>query len=452
MIMTKNNKQLYCDFRIWFSLIVIAVIGYMQIHRLLYIPITWDEGLTYARFVDRFFHEDGFISGLVSFFRGELGSPANNHFLNTILIGLADKITHTRYNTVVIRLPIFLFWIAYVYVSTKQFLKKDLTYVAYTLLMCCSYVNEFFALARGYGFAAILILMSLVLFEKWLSDDKDRTIVWAFFILILSELANTAALIVTAAYAATFIIILIQKGELLPFIKRMWFIILIWTILQIAVIKLHFFITKMDHSLYNDKSGGIKEVIRNTLTLPFRSDKAKILLLWSAAVLVIINLLLIILKKRSVFHYPFSMMLTSYFVICYLAVQMSRKISAQAGYPVGRILIIPYPVFVFAVNELIKNSYYEVKEERQSKILNYFQTAISGVVFILCLYKTDYSVSTDWGRAELYKEAAYDIYYNQNDKDLEYLKNINPNLDAFIFWEKKILYETGYDVFVKNGG
>lgn len=451
MINSKNTKRLYSDFRIYFSFIVIVVISFIQIHRLLYIPITWDEGLTYVRFVNRFFHEDGFITGLFSFFRGEIGAPANNHFLNTILIGLADKITHSRYNEIVIRLPIFLFWIVYVIVCTKQFLKKNLSFVAYTLLMCCSYVNEFFALARGYGFAAVLILISQVLLEKWISDDKDQIIVFAFFLLIFAELANTAALIVTAAYVVTFIIIMIRKRRLFLFIKRKWFMIFIWTILQIVVIKLHFFITKMDESLYNDKVGGLMAMLKNTITLPVYSKKAKILLIIFLSILVILNLLLIIMKKRSLFDYSFSMMLTFYFIICYLAVQLSKSISNHVGYPIGRVLVISYPVFVFAINELIKNSYCKVKDEMGGRILEYFRIAISFCVIILCLYKTNYSLSTNWTTAGLYKEAAYDIYLNHNEKNSEYLKTIQPNLDAFIFWEKKILFENGYDIFVTNG-
>ena len=64
---------------------------------------------------------------------------------------------------------------------------------------------------------------------------------------------------------------------------------------------------------------------------------------------------------------------------------------------------------------------------------------------------TNYKTSTIQSSTEKYKEAAYDIYYNHNDRDVEYLKTICQDPNGFIYYQRIIIFENQYDIYVKNG-
>ena len=445
------------SFRLVFCLTIVAIITYTQICRLIFVPITWDEGLTYVFYVNRFFHSGDFIGGVMACLRGEIYCAANNHILNTFLIGLAEKITNTRYNIAVIRFPIFAFWVIYAIACARQFLKKNLSYLAFVMLMCCSYINEFFALARGYGYSVAMIALSLFAYREWLSDKKDRHIVWAFYALFIAELANTAVLLVTATVCIVFLVKIISEKNFMYYLKRLWIPVSIWIALNLGIVKYHFLITEYDKSICNDRTGGLKALLVNIITIPLTERTVPRPLWLFLLALLLLNVIVVIKKKKVIDKYPFFLMLILFIGICVASVQTLKHFSDQAGYPAGRVLVLVYPVCILALEELLVNGFSFVGETiatfkafNLSKVSSLVSVAVSVPALIFCMTTTNYKQSTDWPEAALYKKAAYEVYKSKGKKGMGYLEDISYNTDAFIFWQQKILFEDGYDIFNQN--
>ena len=434
-------------FRLFFCLIVVSVITYKQIYRLLNIPITWDEGITYVFYVNRFFHSGDFLGGIRACLHGEIYCAANNHLLNTFLIGATELISNTRYSIAVIRFPIFIFWIIYTYACSSEFLKKNISYVTFVMLMCCSYINEFFALARGYGYAVALICISLFAYKEWLIDGKDRHIILSFYALLLAELANTAALLVTAAVAIVFLIKIISGKMLLSYWKKLWIPVSVWTMLQLAVVKYHFLITKYDLSIANDRTGGLKALIVNLISLPLTQRIVPKPLQLFLVTLLLLNAYLLIKKMKVINDYPFTIMIFSYIFICFSMVEILKHFSEQAGYPSGRVLILVYPLCIIALDELLRNCLTLLKGSAFPRTVPAASVTVALVGLVFFSATTNYKQTTDWPEAATCKKAAYKVYKSHGKKGLGYLQDISYNTDAFIYWQQKILYENGYDIF-----
>ena len=437
-------------FRLGFCITIVALILYTQICRIIFIPITWDEGLTYVFYVNRFFHSGDFIGGIIACLNGEIYCAANNHLLNTFLIGLAEKITNTRYNIAVIRFPIFAFWIIYAFACARQFLKKNISYLAFVMLMCCSYVNEFFALARGYGYSVAMIAIALFAYSDWLEDKNDRHIVWAFYALLIGEFANTATLLITATVALIFLIKIISEKNFLFYLQKLWRPVVIWIALQLVVVKYHFLITKYDLSIYNDRVGGLKSLIVNIITIPLTERTVSKPLQIFLIALVLLNIVVLVKKLKKVNDYPFFMMLIAFIGICFAMVQIIKNFSDQSGYPAGRALILIYPVCVLALDELLINCCTLLDKVKFEKALTYATVAVSILAFAFCMKTTNFKQSSDWPEAAACKKAAYAVYKAQGAKGMGYLEDISYNTDAFIYWQQKLLYEHGYDIFAQN--
>jgi hypothetical protein len=438
-------------FRLIFCLIVVAIIAYKQVYRLINIPITWDEGITYVFYVNRFFHSGDFLGGIRACLNGEIYCAANNHLLNTFLIGITELITNTRYNIAVIRFPIFVFWVLYTYACSRQFLKKNISYVAFVMLLCCSYINEFFALARGYGYAVALVCISLFAYKEWLNDTKDRNIILCFYALLFAELANTAALLITAAVAIVFLIKIISEKKFLIYLKSLWLPVSVWIALQLLVVKYHFLITKYDLSIANDRAGGVKTLIVNLISLPLTQRMVPKPLQLFLVTLVLLNAYVIIKKMKVINDYPFTMMIFSYVFICFAMVEILKHFSDQSGYPAGRVLILVYPLCIMALDELLRNPLVLLKESTLPRTVPATSVAVALIGLVFFSATTNYKQTTDWPEAATCKKAAYKVYKSHGKKGMGYLQDISYNTDAFIYWQQKILYEDGYDIFNTDG-
>ncbi len=428
--------------RIVFAILMITVAVFFQIQRLRYIPITWDEGLTYVIHVKRFFHSGDFWKGIIRYFTDWTEDAGNNHVLNTLLIGLVEKITGTYFNDMVLRVPVCLFFVGYLFFSTREFLAERITWAGYSALMCCSYFNEFFAYSRGYSIAATLILISAIFYRKWQEEKKPYLAVVTFYILFLAETANTAVLLITAGFVVFFILEIIVEKEFFTVLKRLWFPILLYAVLQVLMIIHHFHVTGWDLCLYADTEHGVRRMMYSTLTLPAGSDITAKIFLGLILVLLLLNALLFLIRIRSFKPYSFCTILFIYFVICFTAV----NVLDQGGYPMGRVLILSYPLVALGLDELVR-----APESTHIKILKkgtfyVLQGLITVFLLFMLISSTDYRYSTDWPEAAEYKAAAYEAY-EKGIEDEGYFSYIEPNTDAVRYWREKILYEHGHDIF-----
>ena len=108
--------------------------------------LNYDEAYTYLR-IARYNLLDPKI--LLALFHGY----ANNHWLNSFLIFIFDRLTGIHYNEFIIRLPVLLSFAVYLLLSCIGYKKKYYSFTTLLFLIGNYYLNEYYGLARGYGLA-----------------------------------------------------------------------------------------------------------------------------------------------------------------------------------------------------------------------------------------------------------------------------------------------------------
>ena len=244
-----------------------------------------------------------------------------------------------------------------------------------------------------------------------------------------------------------FLIKIISEKQLISYWKKLWLPVSVWIALQLLVVKYHFLITKYDLSIANDREGVIKALIVNLISLPLTQRMVPKPLQLFLVSLVLLNAYVLFKKRKTIKDYPFSMMIFSYVFICFAMVEILKHFSDQSGYPAGRVLILVYPLCVLALDELLRNCLILLKESVMPGTVPATSIAVALIALVFFSVTTNYKQTTDWPEAATCKKAAYKVYKSHGKKGLGYLQDISYNTDAFIYWQQKILYENGYDIF-----
>jgi len=211
----KNNNNFLYLIAIFYSVILVLK-GFLN-------PIVYDEAYTFLNYV---LTKDFFNAGI-----------ANNHYLNTILIAVTTIFSKTE---LFVRLPNIFFGIAYVF--SCCYLVKDLKY-KYTsifLLISSPRLFEYFSLGRGYGIAASLILLGMIIYFK--TDLKYKYFI-ASLLLLLASLSISIYLIVFIVFQ------IIQLREELKNKKNIIFLIVLQPIV-LNIAYLTFLISESGKPLY----------------------------------------------------------------------------------------------------------------------------------------------------------------------------------------------------------
>jgi hypothetical protein len=179
----------------------IAIVVYTVLRACL-IPVTVDEAATCMNSVPRPFLD-------VLTYRAD--PVPNNHILNTLGIQLSTALFGM--NTWSVRVPALLGGLLYViaafFISKKISSNWRLQLFALVLLLANLYVVEFFALARGYGLAAGLMLGAIWQFWIYCENGKIWPLILAVKFAGLSVLANFSLLNFFAPFAGLIVLLLI---------------------------------------------------------------------------------------------------------------------------------------------------------------------------------------------------------------------------------------------------
>ena len=134
-----------------FCLISSLLVLSLTIYRAFNTCLTYDEAYTYLHYAKNFSWKS--FSYLI-----KPGALANNHFLNSLIIAILDRIFGCSYNEFIIRLPNILSYILYLFFGYKISKQYESKYLIMSLFLFNYGAHEFFGLARGYGMAAALVL------------------------------------------------------------------------------------------------------------------------------------------------------------------------------------------------------------------------------------------------------------------------------------------------------
>ena len=192
-------------------------------------PLTYDEAYTYLNYV---ITKDYFNIGL-----------ANNHLLNTVLIGLTTLYDNSEF---FIRLPSIFSGILYVFVAFKFSEKYKHSYLILIIFLFNPLLFEFFSLARGYSISASLNLLSIYLYIYSKYKYKYPLVIFLLWISSLAIFINLITL---------FLIILLNYFLEKDAIKNTYtnFVNLIFIILSWPIVNWVFEITKENKPLYGNE-------------------------------------------------------------------------------------------------------------------------------------------------------------------------------------------------------
>lgn len=176
----------------------IALLTY-TILRAITVSFTWDESWTYIHhvipkvFISRAYDQMG----------------ANYHPLN--VWGMILSNTLFGNSELALRLPVLLAHAIYLYASARIALRARtlvLSIAAFLLLNAHPYLLDFFSLARGYGIANGMMMLSLWLATRYLSDGRQlRDLGLAVAAAVLATLSHLIMLNYLLAFTAAFILI-----------------------------------------------------------------------------------------------------------------------------------------------------------------------------------------------------------------------------------------------------
>ncbi len=362
---------------------------------------------------------------------------ANNHILNTVLCNLSVKITGKTWDDFVIRIPVLIFFLGYLAMVLILYHKKKIGCVAASLLIWNFYLCEFFSLARGYGLAAALVMMAVVMYELWCDSGYVKYRYLSLFLLFmtLGVAANTIVLIIFAAFIPCIFIRLVQRKKLFSYIGKQCFVWIPLLAANVLMFRYHLMVTESEKPLYVGARGLWTSVWEGYVRMFAQND----LLVGIVAVLVLMlaiaGIVLMFIHKRakqSRYVLP---------VCSYLFLLLVMQYGIRSGLPTGRTLLPFYPVVILFLVECMRELAQTWKElvahgvQKQAGILQkaekalYFTKPVVGVlgcVLLITIFfvRTDPESYSDWSDEKDYKKIAYDSIDNP-EADYETIGNMD---------------------------
>lgn len=347
--------------------------------------MTWDEAYTYIEYVK-----------LVNFFDVNVikdlyyNSLANNHWLNTFLINVVERLTGIEYNEFLIRLPSLSFFVIYLCYVWLLFKKNYISFLTVILLCGNYYLNEFYSLARGYGMASTLILIACYFYIKWRESGYEASgqLMLSATMLMIGTFANTIVFMVYPAFGLLFLFNLIKVKRLKNFLLSYWWYVVLFTIGSFLMLKYHFIVSAEDLPLYVGNGNFYESVICSYIHMFV--NRPWMDLIMTGGLLVCIMGCIFILKSQII-KCDFFLMLIIFIVTNIVMCHLTGK-----GYMTGRVALPFYCFVVISVSEVLFKAYREILHMN-----NIVSILLVAGVFVFCFasYKNKYNpnATIDWG-------------------------------------------------------
>lgn len=412
-----NNNFLYYSTIIGFILFIIVII------RASNTGITYDEAYTYLNYVKS--NPFGVIKYLFTSDR----ILANNHLMNTFLISLFQRIFNIKYNVFIIRLPNILFYALYLIFSYKLANLYKHKYLFFNILVFNYGIHEFFGLARGYGIACCLVLMSIYYLKIWINSNNKNNLYLnvSYFLALISCYANTTCLLFFASillFSQIYMFIKMGIKDNINYIKKNIFLIIFICIMTLLVIIYHFKVSDEGLPLYGSDSNFYSSVLVSVLEVYGVKKYAFII---TTEILLSILIVFIAFKKK----------LMKYDIKCisliYILLLVFMTLLFKQKWLTSRLLIPVMPLFSVSLFELIDIV----------RINNYYvRNLLTMMVVIPFVLNIDFTKTRDWDKDYIIESKSYEAYMETNNEIVrEYLSN--PTLK---FYKEKILYYYNYDI------
>ena len=395
--------------------------------------ITWDEAYTYVAYA-----KDFNLSQLIDIH----SNLANNHILNTIMIAIVDKLCDLPYNEFMIRLPNIIMLVFYLMGSYKIAKDEKHRYLLFSGLILNYYVMEFFGLGRGYGIATSFIIWMCYFFKKAATKNyDDRNIFISVILGILACYANTVSILALFSICVIYLIQLIRKKEVIPFIKRNILKIIPLAVLLIYIIIFHFIVTGSDKPVF----GGTGEA-KGMSILGFLERNFVWMFVENATINIIVSIIgiiglvgSIVVFRKEIKEKPFF----SSMIILLLAIIIPSAL-LHKPYLIERCLIPLWPIIVLGTVEI----YTLWINKINSKISILMTGCILLVLFFAFAIRIDIKTTRTWKNNYAVRDIAYQALYEQRTLTEEEYEE-NKNFYGLNFYRTKILEQYGFDIVQK---
>lgn len=370
---------------------------------------------------------------------------ANNHILNTVLCNLAVKLSGRYWNDFVIRIPVLIFFGIYLSMVIVMYQRKKIGCIAATFLIWNYYMNEFFGLARGYGLAAAMVMVALVMYQLWCDSDCQKFRYLSLFLLFmtLGVMANTIVLLIFAAFVPFIGYQLLRSKKLFRYAGCQCFVWIPLLLVNILMLRYHLMVTGGDKPLYIGE-GIWENVCAGYAGFLFANEIAAQAAAVAASMLAIVGLALFVVNRRcgqTCYLFP---------GLCYFAILLILQFLVRLGIPRGRELLPSYPVIVLLLAECMKEigafCQKRMSSERAAAyrtVSGSFGVLASVVLIVLFLFRIDLESYSEWRDEKDYRTIAYDAVTNPN-ADYEAIANMDYPMQYY--WAQIYLNEK-FDIY-----
>jgi len=391
-----------------------------------------DEVCTYIQYA-----KDLTISQIPTLF---VESVPNNHWLNSIAIRLSLLLTGLQYNELVLRLPNLLCYAIYLLFCFQLLNRKIISYCAFCCLLFSYLINEYYGLARGYGFAMTLIIAAIYLYEIWHTGKRSVTYLFASFLfLTLAGFAITYSILWLPCFALPALFELYRRKQIKQVLLSFWgggITLIVCLCGVICSYQYYSTLNKPLPPLNAQFSSYFIAYFRVLVSPPLLSD-AKLKMVTLLFGIGGLATLLCFCKK----------ILTTTFICPALIMLLLQSVALLVGHPLPtqRAMLIFYIPLVLAADEISKLwvsrfSISQVSWPITDKILS------AGVVLIFFMQiklstATSLPATPNWRDSNLVRKEAY-----QAIQKTKRPKN-HMNFLVYNFYRHKILQEYGIDIF-----
>ncbi len=292
--------------------------------------------------------------------------------------------------------------------------------------------------------AAVLIIIGIYYWKYWQETGRDSCLLKSVLFFSLAEVANTISLLVIAPFYIFMLFTVLKEKRICLILKKHFIRILFLLSVNIFMVRYHFYISRVDTSLYCNKEGGgalknllymIKEYF--SLLTPHMVN----MVIGVYVVLLLLCFLAVIRKKGSVKMLQFTLLWGLYLLITICSVIVTGK-----GFPMGRTIIPGYPLFVLSFGELIKNLHiFYIKAENNYKAIQCL-TNICVLIMLLFSFIKQINLATtrDWSNSQYAKKWTYQVYNDRIKVTEDYFETYS---ESIRFYREQILYKYGYDIY-----
>ncbi len=383
--------------------LILAVIFSLTVYRALTTNITDDEASTYI------FYALPYRMFSWTYLKHMYTTCiANNHWLNTALIHLADLASPAGYSEAAVRMPNLAAFAAYLAAAYLGWRRGRFPLPVLAFLVSNYYLNEFYGLGRGYGLAHTFLFLSLLCFMEYRARGGDRYLVLMLLFLSLSSMSNTVVLLVYPAVGAAALLAMAARRELKSYFRHHVLSTAAFAAFTALMAGYHLGVSSRDRALYTGTGDFLHSVVLTYARMLVTSKAAQAAVLAALLLLTVFSSAAFLLNNRKAGRGSVPVLFLM-LVLFALTIVLSGKLFSM-GYITGRAALPFWSLAVLGFDdlfsagtrsaaELLRKRNKGTGEDREKALSAVFSAGgllLAAAAVLLFVRKIDLTATEDW--------------------------------------------------------